>query len=181
MGKCMNFKKGNIIAWDLQNFQTNQVIIEDLENEEDLCLTVDQLLVFPKKRSWNAAWTLCIAHGGNIHTPIDENENLQLSATLEPYKDKCADPVSGNLAWLGIKSENYVWERITNRNKLAPQNFTNWASSAPYYDKYDCGFIRVDGTWDSDTNCGKQVKLCTVCKLSGKEGIKKPRGVFEPS
>ena len=168
IGKCHNFEKGNIIGWDIENFETNQVIIEDLQNKDDLCASSEQLLVFPKKRSWSAAWTLCQAHGGNIHTPGDQDENTELSATLEPFQDKCADPVSGNLAWLGIKSINYNWKKITDRNLLSEQSFTNWAVTAPYFNSYECGFIKVDGTWDSDANCHKSVKLCTVCKVSGK-------------
>ena len=167
MGNCKSFMKGNIIAWNLENFVVYKVKIEDNDNLEDLCTSVDQLLVFPKKRSWSAAWTLCLAHGGNIHTPENEEENNQLSETLEPYKDKCADPVSGNLAWLGINSKNYIWHKITNRKYLSVQKFTNWAVTAPYYDSYECGFTKVGGTWDSDLNCNKKVKLCTVCKISG--------------
>ena len=51
---------------------------------------------------------------------------------------------------------------------MSEQSFTNWAVTAPYFNSYECGFIKVDGTWDSDANCHKSVKLCTVCKVSGK-------------
>ena len=168
-GICKNFEKGNIISWDLNNFIVNKVKVEDLENMEDLCKSVEQLFVFPKKRSWSAAWTLCTAHGGIIHTPQNEDENSQMISTMDPYKDQCVDPVSGNLAWLGIKSKNYIWYKIGEKKTLSVQKFTNLeADTAPYFDSFECGFVRLDGTWDSDLNCNKKVKLCTVCKITGK-------------
>lgn len=168
MGQCKNFDKGNIIAWKLENFVINKVKIEDYNNLEDLCKSSDQLLVFPKKRSWSAAWTLCSAHGGLVYTPDNEEENKELTKTLEPYNDKCADPVSGNLAWLGIKSKNYKWYKMEDESTLSVQKYTSWAVTAPYFENYECGFTKVDSTWDSDLNCNKKVKLCTVCKITGR-------------
>ena len=167
IGNCKSFEKGNIIAWNLENLDINNVKSEEHENMKDLCKSVEQLLVFPKKRSWNAAWTLCLAHGGSVHTPENKDENIQLSNAMEPYLDACADPVSGNLAWLGIKSKNFIWSKIEDRKTVSGQDFTNWKVSAPYFESYECGFIKTDGTWDSDLNCNKKVKLCTVCKISG--------------
>ena len=167
MGRCKNFDSGNIIAWNLDNFILNKVKVEEYENVEEFCKSVDQLLVFPKKRSWSAALTLCSAHGGVIHTPNNKKENNELIETMEPYKDQCADPVSGNLAWLQIKSKNYIWYRIGSNKALSVQKFTNWEATAPYFDSYECAFVKDDGIWDSDVNCNKKVKLCTVCKISG--------------
>ena len=169
---CKNFEKGNIVSWDLNNFIVNNVQIEEIGSSEDLCESVDQLLVFPKKMSWSAAWTLCTAHGGLIYTPQSEEDNVRLLSTMDPYQDQCADPVSGNLAWLGIKSKDYNWYKIGQKKALSVQKFTNWeAATAPYFDSYECGFVGFDGTWASDLNCNSKVKLCTVCQLTGKCGI----------
>ena len=168
-GICKNFDRGNIISWELDQFIVNKVKVEDLDNLEDLCKSVDQLLIFPKKRSWYTAGTLCAAHGGVIHTPENDEENNQLISTMDPYKDECLDPVSGNIAWLGIKSKNYIWYNIGEKKNLSVQKFTKWeAGVAPYFDSFECGFVRLDGTWDSDLGCNKKVKLCTVCKITGK-------------
>ena len=107
MGKCKKFGKGNIIPWDLKRFIVNKVKIEDIDLA-DLCKPVNQLLVFPKKRSWSAAQTLCTSHGGSLQAPANKEENNKLTIAMEPYKDTCADPVSGNIVWLGIKSEKYI-------------------------------------------------------------------------
>ena len=88
---------------------------------------------------------------------------------MEPYQDQCADPVSGNLAWLGIKSKEYNWYTIGQKKSLSAQKFTNWElATTPYFDSYECGFVRLGGTWASDLNCNSKVKLCTVCQLAGK-------------
>ena len=48
------------------------------------------------------------------------------------------------------------------------QKFTSWeADTAPYYESFECGFLKLDGTWDSDLSCRTKVKLCTVCKITG--------------
>ena len=90
-GKCKNFDKENIISWDLDNFIVNEVKVEDLESMEDLCKTIEHLLVFPKRISWSAACTLYQAHGGSIHTPNTEEENSQLLSTLAPHTEHCAE------------------------------------------------------------------------------------------
>ena len=90
---------------------------------------------------------------------------------MKPYNAECADPMSGNLVWLGIKSKNYIWYKINYDKTLAVQKFLNWKVTAPYFKNYECGFATVNKTWDSDTNCHKKVKMCTVCKLSGKWNI----------
>ena len=169
LGNCKSFEKGNVIAWNLDNFEIQNVKIEELSMIEDFCKTAEELLVFPKKISWNAAWTLCLAHGGSIQTPENGQENKELIDKLKPYQDTCADPVSGNLAWLGINAKNFIWYKLKNRKQVDGESFTNWKVSAPYFENYECGFIKVDGTWDSDLNCHKKVKLCTVCKVSGKQ------------
>ena len=166
-GTCKNFDKGNIIGWDLDNFIVNDVKVGEVKLEE-FCNSGDRLLVFPKKRSWSAAWTLCSAHGGMVHTPNDDIENNELINIMKPYNAECADPMSGNLVWLGIKSKNYIWYKINYDKSLAVQKFLNWKVTAPYFKNYECGFATVNKTWDSDTNCHKKVKMCTVCKLSGK-------------
>ena len=87
---------------------------------------------------------------------------------MEGYKDKCADPTSGNVAWLGIKSKNYIWYKIAEKKRLSLQNFFSWeADTAPYNTNYGCAFSRLDGFWDSNPNCETKVKLCTVCLIEG--------------
>ena len=170
MGNCEKFEKGNIISWNLENFVVNKVKVEDLESLEDLCKFEDELLIFPNRRSWPAAWSLCFAHGGIIHTPQNEKENDELMRVMKPYETQCVDPVSKNIAWLGIKSTNKVWYNIGKKNHLSNQNYKKWkSSSAPYFLNYPCGFIQVGGIWDSaQFGCeNKELKLCTVCKTSG--------------
>ena len=169
LGNCETFEKGNIIPWSIKNFEINNVKIEEKSNLEDICKPVEDLLVFPKKMSWNTAWTICLSHGGYIQTPQNDEENNKFIETLKPYKTSCADPVSGNIAWLGIKSMNFNWYKLKDRKNFSSQSFTNWKVSAPYYENYDCGFIKADGIWDSDIICSKKMKLCTVCKISGKQ------------
>ena len=171
MGKCKNFDKGNIIAWEMENFIIKKVKVQDYNNLEDLCKSSDRLLVFPQKRSWSAAWTLCSAHGGVVYTPDNEKENIIMINTLKPHKDACADPVSENLAWLGIKSKNYNWYKIGKSSRLTRQNYTPWKVAAPYFENYECGYIRAGGSWYSDANCNKKMKLCTVCKITGEYNL----------
>ena len=171
MGNCESFAKGNIISWNLESFEVNNVKVEELEGFDDLCKSDDELLVFPNKRSWSEAWSLCYAHGGIIHTPQNQKENDEFIQVMKPYKAQCADPVSKNLAWLGIKSRNRDWYKIGKKEQLATRNYTNWKSFyEPYFANYDCGFIQVGGTWDSDQsvhNCNIDLRFCTVCKTSG--------------
>ena len=123
-----------VISWDLDNFNVNEVKVEDLESMEDLCKPVEQLLVFTKRISWYATWTLCQAHGGSIHTPNTEEENNQLLSTLAPHTEQCADPVSTNVAWLGIQSKDYIGYKIGIDKTLSVKKFTSWeADTAPYY------------------------------------------------
>ena len=168
LGTCKDFSKGNIISWDINSFLITKVPVEEIDLEE-LCTSTEQLLVFPKLMSWRAAWTLCAAHGGTVFTPMNQAENDELMKTLAPHEEKCADPVSGKMAWIGMKSIDYKWYKMDKMNddSLELLTFTPWELSAPYYANYDCGFTKKSGTWDSDLNCKKKVKLCTVCQVKG--------------
>ena len=109
MGKCKNFNQVNVISWNMDNFTVSKVPVEKLKNLFDLCKPVNQVLVFPQKRFWTSAQSLCEKHGGIIQTPRNNEENVELRGILQSYKDEYTDPVSGNTAWLGLKSTNYTW------------------------------------------------------------------------
>ena len=151
----------------MEKFIVNKVKTEEY-NLEDLCKPLDELIIFPKKMSWSSAWTTCLVHGGTVHAPDNEEENNKLTEAMKPYRNTCADPVPGNLVWLGIKSENYIWYKMNNEGNLSVQNYLNWESTAPFYETYECAFLKVGGKWASDRHCNKKVKLCTACKISGK-------------
>ena len=171
MGLCKTFPKGNVVSWNLDNFLLNQVEKHEISSLEELCKERENIIVFPSKRSWPEAWTLCKAHGGIIFTPQNDEENKHLMNLLTPYESQCLDPVSGNLAWLGIRARNRVWYRMGKNNEIRVVNYTNWRSSqAPFFPNYDCGFIQTGGIWNSDSslvNCNKDLRLCTACEISG--------------
>ena len=167
-GICKDFEKGNVVSWDINNFVINEVSVEEMDIMEELCKTPHSLFVFADRIPWSQALSLCQAHGGNIFTPTSIDENIEMMEALKFSKEECADPVSSNLAWLGIQSKDYILYRINQNRSLTIQSFTNWkANTAPYFDTFDCGFIATDGTWDSDKACSSKVKLCTVCKIKG--------------
>ena len=97
MGKCKIFEKGNIIGWNLDNFVVSKVKVEDLDIIEDLCKPPEKILVFSEPLSLNQAWAVCSAHGGAVHTPINEDENVEFLKLLQPFTDKCSDQYRGSL------------------------------------------------------------------------------------
>ena len=172
LGKCKSFSKGNVVAWDIKNFEVNKAVVENLNDFHDLCKSDDNFLVFSTKQSWPEAWATCRAHGGIIYTPQSEEENLHLLDIMKPHEEKCREPVLKKLTWLGIKARKSVWYTMGEReDHLTRLKYTNWlASSQPYFADYDCGFIYTNGIWDSDQsaqNCNKDIRLCTVCRTYG--------------
>ena len=169
MGKCKLFERGNVIKWNLEDFTVNKVKVDKLERLDDLCETPVNLFVFSEKLSWIEAWNLCTVHGGALHTPDSQQENDELSKVLQPFKDKCGEPDSGRLAWIGVQSRNFTWYKMKNQFGTASseQHFTAWGGNANayYYASYKCAYFKDDGTWTTDSTCRKTA--CTVCEVVG--------------
>ena len=81
LAKCMSTTRGNVIAWNQTNFKFNKIDIIDVLEHSLFCEKRKQLVVFPEKKSFQRAKSLCNIHGGKLALPYskqEENEILDL-------------------------------------------------------------------------------------------------------
>ena len=164
IGKCRKRGRGNVISWDLENFDLFNISKRKLENFQNLCNTEESMIIFPQKLPHASAVNLCMAHGGYLMTPRNEEENQKLAIQSINYKLEC-EGLSGSIFWLGGRVEkNKLLVRDSNQDFVAA-NFTNW-NRPLVNDDISCIQMNNEGKWDALESC-MLVELCPVCGFTG--------------
>ena len=140
IGKCRKRGRGNVISWDLENFDLFNISKRKLENFQNLCNTEESM------------------------TPRNEEENQKLAIQSINYKFEC-EGLSGSIFWLGGRVEkNKLLVRDSNQDFVAA-NFTNW-NRPLVNDDISCIQMNNEGKWDALESC-VLVELCPVCGFTG--------------
>ena len=169
MASCRSFEKGNIVAWERNNFRIHKVADQGVtKNYNLMCQPIKKHIIFPKAVTLKDAEILCHVHGGRIATPTSEEENDQMIEIVKKHKEKCLDlsnPLQQKRSlWLGMKQINNTFYKMNFNTIIGTPTYTRWDQYTPFYPNLGCAFMQEDGYWgfrDKDT-CNK-LELCTVC------------------
>ena len=169
LGKCEESAKGDIVAWDKENFNINKAIAKEGYILKSFCDKRQRYIIFPQKKLFVEAKTTCEIHGGKLALPKSENEHNIVINLAEKYRHNCIDqtePAVTKWLWLGAKKVNQKWHEIESNGSVGDVlRYTRWGSKASYRDK-DCSYVQSDGLWKDgkDNTCARE-KLCTVCDV----------------
>ena len=130
MAHCTYFPKGNVVTWDKTKFKINKAQVKMLEERKAVCKKSKQLFMFASRMSLVEARALCFIHGGRIFTPNSEDENKDLLALANTYKDRCENKDTNIIVWLGLEKKKGTWYENSDGDTISPAqtNFTNWKS-----------------------------------------------------
>ena len=164
MAACQHQPRGNIIAWEENNFKLNIVEADDL-TDKIFCTPKENRIIFPKKYSYSSAVTLCKAHGGYLFTPKNTQMNQDLLEEVGKYLPECLENATGNVLWLGGTTKNFKLVLNESIWNVSQNNFTNW-KIAPYWKDNNCILMDSSGKWLPLKDCSG-VRHCPVCGFVG--------------
>ena len=169
MGHCKDWTQGNMVAWKKVNWETNNVVLNYIEDAPSICSELHNLVIFPQKVAYSQAVEICALHGGKMALPSSETENDEILKIVSKHNEKCIEPEeteTGRAVWLGATYENQAWRQT--KPGGSPGNlisYTNWSSYAPStHDR--CAYMQKDGRWQKgqQTVCSWKTS-CTICSI----------------
>ena len=169
MAKCHSIPKGNKYAWDLQNLEINNALVNNISDIRAFCQDEHRLIIFPKRQSLKDVHRICTIHGGKIATPTSHSENENILNVIKNHSKNCfgnrLEEKLTNVAWLPFKRQNSEWYDTT-ENELVPINYSNWLTHNFGKDA-ECSYLKSNGKWyfGYNANCNVQ-KLCAVCSVT---------------
>ena len=78
MGHCKDWTQGNMVAWKKVNWETNNVVLNYIEDARSICSELHNLVIFPQKVAYSQAVEICALHGGEMALPKSETENDEI-------------------------------------------------------------------------------------------------------
>ena len=176
MANCSKVIRGNIIPWEDNNFIFNEVEVNRNEKNSVFCAEDKKLFIFPERRSFEDAKTMCNVFGGQLVVPESAGEEEDILNVLRIHRSSCLDSSNSfqddKAVWLGMERREQKWYVPNTANELAPILYTNWNSS--YCTKEECGpadlscpYLLKDGLWAFGLHWGtcSTTKLCTLCSF----------------
>ena len=177
LATCSKDIKGNIIAWEKHNFIISQAEVKGQDDNSQFCSDSNTLVVFPEKRSYNDARSLCDIHGGQLVVPFSKRNEEDIMNILKMHESSCLsfsnELQDDKAVWLGMERQDKKWYIPNANNQLRPINYTNWNSS--YCTREECGpsnlscpYMLKDGLWAFGLHWGScsTTKLCTICSFT---------------
>ena len=165
-------KKGDIIAWEVNNFIVKRARIHEGIDTKMFCNPVQKYVVFPQKRLFKDAKKVCEIHGGRLAAPTSDEEHEMMMSILEQNKLRCQERTESRdeiLSWLGAKMENKKWYQIEADGQSGQELRYTRALSFSFDDSYECSYIQSDGSWlgGKYSSCIRdmQEKFCAICKV----------------
>ena len=168
MASCNKVVKGNIIAWEKENFDIPRSLRKEVHNITQLCEKDNALVLFSERQTKEAAHDTCTSHGGYLVVPKSELEHEKIFNMVTKYHSKKCMPKrranfnANKLIWLGLESRNNEWFEQSNSLNSTPIQYNKWA-----VDSWDrsCAFITSDGFWgDAGDECN-DITLCFICSI----------------
>lgn len=180
LANCKVISKGNIVAWEKENFAFYNVIETDIQDTNLFCNEVKTYIVFPQKISLLRTIANCASIGGNIVAPESPEESKKVMDILSKHHNECENKPEtsglwnlGKLIWLGIVRLDSKWVRMNYDTELryAPLgSYTNWVDehNVAYKWKEGCAYVTSEGKWGfkEATICG-ELRMCAVCLIKG--------------
>ena len=177
LAACQFLLKGNIVAWNEDNFEFSNVQLTNIDDEKTFCKESKGYIIFAEKLSFSQATTKCASIGGNVIYPESQYENKKVIDILSKHTESCAQkPTSalfsiGKLTWLGVVKRKSQWYQMTYdvKRNYKSINYTNWGSEYKWaYALEDgCAYINTNGTWGYDEwNVCNELRLCGICSIT---------------
>ena len=171
MASCKRLMRGNVLSWNKTNWDTTNILIQDLSDPNLLCSTKRQYFLIPEKLRYLDAKKTCEIHGGYLAIPKSEEENSFIVDIVIQQKEICGDPVHSNnrnLMWIGAEKWNDAWYKEdssthTHQMRLNYTKVTRQQSASTSH----CSYLRNDGSWWIGQADCKVVSLCSVCEIVG--------------
>ena len=164
IGKCRGQLKGNVIAWNKNDFRMYNISNQNIKDIQIFCKPEETMFVFPTRLSLKVADTLCKAHGGFMFTPQNVEENNQLRGEIGKYEPDCTTP-DGSVFWLGAKTRNFSLLLLNELQEYVPGNYTNF-NKPLFKGDFSCIHMTTEGKWQAEPSCGL-IALCPVCRFIG--------------
>lgn len=170
IANCKKFVRGNVIAWQRENFYIKRALIVETEDISQFCKDEKRLVVFPESQSIEAAHETCSSHGGTLVVPKTEIENQDVLNLMQKHLGSCIPENRGNvnfgkLIWLGLKTHSHKWF-VSEDNGLS---YDNWERSSASLNspgwKKECAFMTTSGTWAYAGDECFDMTLCFVCSI----------------
>ena len=99
--RCRTEAQGNAVAWKRNNYKVVKATVYTIKNKDYFCARKPIWIFFPGRRVVSDADRLCKAHGGEVVTPSNEEENSQVRTWYLHHKDECYDELGDTIGWLG--------------------------------------------------------------------------------
>ena len=112
LANCESRPQGNVLGWTEARNRWNLSRIEAKPLLKSPCVAdLNEgnpfLVVFPERRTIEAALEVCHVHGGRIPVPRNERQNHAMAFTGKQYEPVCSEDGKENLnqpyIWLGIE------------------------------------------------------------------------------
>ena len=130
MADCQEYGKGDLVSWDRSHFKISKATVHEGHDLKALCKTQQQFVIFPEKKRFLEAKSICEIHGGKLAVPKSDIDHQNIMELLETFQ--CAEDTQDatkKMAWLGASKIDGKWYEIC-RREWALKYF---ASTTIYY------------------------------------------------
>jgi len=162
--------KGDIIAWKIDNFFIHKAIVQNGIDSTTFCEPVENFVLFPQKRLFKEAKTICEIHGGQLAVPNSDEEHAKVMKILKNSKEKCivkTEEIQDEVvSWLGATMKDQKWYQLKADGDIGSELGYSKGLNFSFAKSYECSYIKNDGGWvgGKHVTCSMQ-KFCTVCKV----------------
>ncbi|XP_027218034.2 uncharacterized protein [Penaeus vannamei] len=164
---CEGRPQGGVLAWDAASWTLGEDAAKRLLPLEESCDVFPlPYFLFTEKLKFSDASSLCQAFGGELATPMSQEEQEIIFEQALENGEECGKGGSP-LMWLGIRDdiEEGVW--VTDKDEKEITYF-NWVQSQPNGGTIEnCAVMKGEvfqGRW-ADQSCRKSFKVCPMCTL----------------
>ena len=130
MAECTVLIRGDIVAWEQNNFQINEAKVIGSQNKNIFCKAERKLAIFPQRRSFQGAKSLCKIHGGKLVVPLSSSDNKKILDILSKHRRTCLEGGNvldkGHATWLGMERYHREWYDKDSTGQLQLINYTHW-------------------------------------------------------
>jgi hypothetical protein len=164
------YNKGDVIAWDIDDFIIHKAIVQNGVESTTFCDLVENFVLFPQKRLFKEAKIICEIHGGQLAVPNSDKEHEKVMKILKNSKEKCivkTEEIQDEVvSWLGAAMKDRKWYQLKPDGDIGSELGYSKGLNFSFAKSYECSYIQNDGGWvgGKHVTCSMQ-KFCTVCKV----------------
>ena len=176
IANCTFFWKGNVVSWKEENFKSQNIEINGIDDEVfTFRNSKKSYVIFPQKLLKIEAEEICDAHGGSLVTPKSEQENNEILNVLSQHKESCLDTVDGDNyldgltgSWMALIKTGVSWITPHDHSEITTRSFNKWSGSLHDQNFQGmCSRMKPNGIWLAEPKeACKKIRICTVCQFT---------------